>query len=136
MSARGDRLARRHRLAAACRLASSAAFLVLALAFFREPLLRVLGPSLAPAARSVGLGGLLGTAPAPGFLVQVTSHPAGAEVLVDGTVRGTTPAFLNVRCREGEEVALAVRRPGYREYRRVVRCREGQTLRARIRLER
>jgi hypothetical protein len=44
--------------------------------------------------------------------VRVTSKPAGAEVLIDGEVRGKTPLEVTLPMAEGE-VKLEVRRAGY-----------------------
>lgn len=45
--------------------------------------------------------------------VTVNSNPAGAEVWVDGTNRGVTPATLQLS--KGQNHTVTLRRPGYQE---------------------
>ena len=127
MSPKGDV---RWRLAEVLRVVSRAAFLVLVVAFFYQPLHQVIAPRVIPTVQR-----LFQPAVARGFLVDITSHPPGATVVIDGAVRATTPAILNVACAEGEKVTLTVRKEGFPDFHREFACREGQTLRARIRLD-
>ena len=112
------------------RVVSRAALLVLAVAVFYRPLHQVLAPRVMPTVHRLFQG-----AAARGFLIDITSHPPGATVLIDGAARGKTPAILNVACVEGEKVTLTVIKEGFPDFRRVFACRESQTLRARIRLD-
>ena len=125
---------RRDRLAGFLRLIAGIALVVLALAFFYQPLRLFLGPRAAGAYYGLGVHKLFQGAAAPGFVLQITSDPTGATVLVDGDPRGKTPALANVACRDGQEITLVVRMPGFPDFRQVVTCREGQTLKARIRM--
>ncbi|MEE8523179.1 MAG: PEGA domain-containing protein [Thermoanaerobaculia bacterium] len=118
----------RRRLAAFLRLIASAALLVTVVTFFYRPLAVVLGPALY---RS-GLTSAFQGSSAPGFVLQVVSIPPGAVVRIDGVARGTTPAMLNVACRNGDDVALTVSKAGYPEFRQSIPCRQGVPARARI----
>ncbi len=117
------------RLVGALRLVSRAALLVLAVAFFYRPLYQVLVPAVGPTVQR-----LFQPAAARGFMLDVTSRPLGAAVVIDGEARGKTPAILNVACTEGQEVTLVLTMEGFPAFRQVIPCREGQTLRARVRM--
>ena len=114
------------RLAAIFRLLAWLALLVAGISTFHQPFGRVLGYYLGPA---LGAERSLGLAAAPGFMLQITSRPSGAKVLLDGVERGTTPALLNVVCRQGDEVVIAVELDRRVAERRVL-CREGGRLQA------
>ena len=124
------------RLASALRLLSNVALLVAVLAIFQQPLLMVLGPRVGPAVSTFEMGDWLGGGSARGFMLQVTSLPQGAQVLVDGTLRTHTPAVANVPCRDGDPVTITLRHEGYADFERTLACREGGSLNMRIRLER
>ncbi|MCP4661534.1 MAG: PEGA domain-containing protein [bacterium] len=112
------------------RLISRACWLVLALALFHAPLVRVLDP----VTRALGLPGL--SRPAGGFMIEITSVPAGGRVFVDGVDRGTAPMFANVACSEGQWVTITVVKEGVPPWERVVGCREGKRLLVQARLNR
>ena len=113
------------------RLAGAACALTLAVSLFQSPLLRRLPPEWAEEVAAT----LPGFGPSRGFVTQVLSMPAGAEVWIDGQRRGTTPFFGNVTCREGAEVTIDVVAPERRPWRRAVPCRQGQTLKVTARLD-
>lgn len=118
------------------RLVSSLALLVAALAIFRQPLTTALVPWLGSAVQDIESGGgWWGSKSAPGFMLNVTSHPTGAEVWVNGALRTHTPAIANIACRDGEAVTIALKRSGAEEFERTLECREGGSLRMRIRLD-
>lgn len=112
------------------RLISRASWLVLALALFHGPLVQVLDP----VTRILGLPGL--ARPARGFMIEITSIPAGGRVFVDGVDRGTAPMLANVACREGQRVTITVEKEGLAPWEREVGCREGKRLLVRARLKR
>ncbi len=116
------------RVASVLRLIASAALLVAVVAFFYRPLTLVVGPML----YHVGLPSMFADPSAPGFVLQVVSQPPGAEVRIGGTLRGTTPAMLNVACRNGEDVPIEIRKSGYPVFRRTILCREGVPAQARV----
>jgi PEGA domain len=125
VSDRGDG---RRRLAACLRLIASVALLAAVVAFFYFPLAAVFGPLL----QRAGLASVFQGSASPGFVLQVVSQPPGAAVQIDGAARGTTPAMLNVWCRNGDEVELVVSKEGYPEFRQNVPCRQGVPAQARI----
>ena len=118
----------RHRWVARLRLLSALAWLVFAVALFGRPLDAALGHRMAPVFEAVGVDHLLGDAPARGFLLQVTSRPKGARVIVAGQERGQTPALINVVCRQGEPVVFVVELAGRPAVENQVECREGGRL--------
>ena len=124
------------RLSPVLRLIASAALLVTVVAFFYRPLYLVLGPEVLPTAYRLGLPALFQRSSAPGFVLQITSRPPGAAVLVDGVPRGTTPSMLNVVCSEGKDVALTLRKEGLPDFQQTFTCREGLSARANIDLTR
>lgn len=124
----------RVRLAAALRVLTASALVVLAAAFFYQPFSHVLAPRVLPTAYRLGLPTLFRPAPARGFFLQIATDPPGATVLIDGQARGTTPAILNVVCTDGQEVTVTLRKAGFPEFRQAVPCREGERALARIRL--
>ncbi|MFN4072788.1 MAG: PEGA domain-containing protein [Thermus sp.] len=63
--------------------------------------------------------------------LAVTSSPSGAEVYVDGALRGRTPLSLTLP--EGR-YAVELRLPGYEPYRATVQVRRGETTRLDVRL--
>lgn len=128
---RNRRAGERGRLADGLRLLAWVAFFVAVVSTFRQPFDRVLGHRLRPVLAAIGADRLLGIAPAPGFMLQVTSRPSGAAVRIDGIERGKTPALLNVTCRQGEKVVIEVELAG-RSTRRTVECREGGRLEANL----
>lgn len=125
------------RLASTLRLVSSLALLVATWAVFQQPLMTALAPWLRPVVEEVqGAGsGWWGSKAASGFMLQVTSNPTGAEVWVNGALRTHTPAIANIACRDGEAVTIALKRPGSKPFERTLACREGGSLRMRIRLD-
>ena len=123
---------RLRQLASLLGLLSSLALLVLVTAFFYRPMRAVLGPNVLPAVSRMRLPAFFSDGPAKGFLLQITSKPPGAKILIDGAPRGNTPAILNVICTEGQSVSLTVRKRGFPEFRQSVRCRQGQSALARI----
>jgi hypothetical protein len=109
----------------------AALFLLLAvLNFFRPQLVAFV---------DVGSQGAEGLAamldPPKGFMVQALSEPGGARIEIDGRDRGFTPFLGNVSCREGEDVVLTVRAPGYQPWQRKVACREDGQLEIKAQLE-
>ena len=106
---------------------------VLALAVFWRPLTLVLGPKVPSVVHQLGLPRLLQRS-AKGFMVRVVSEPLGARVSIDGADRGTTPLFGNVACEEGQEITIAVDKPGHPRWLRTVTCRVGGELTVRARL--
>lgn len=130
---RHDRGERLDRLALGLRLVAAAALTMLALTLFREPL-RMLAGNRLPALGALSLprlgwwGSASSPPPAPGFVLSARSLPAGGRIAIDGVDRGTLPAVLNVACRAGDAVALAVELPGHAPWRRTVACREGASL--------
>ncbi|MFN3178668.1 MAG: PEGA domain-containing protein [Thermus sp.] len=64
-------------------------------------------------------------------ILAVTSSPSGAEVYVDGALRGRTPLSLTLP--EGR-YAVELRLPGYEPYRATVQVRRGETTRLDVRL--
>ncbi len=116
------------RLVGVLRLVSRIALLVLAVAFFYRPLHQVLVPAMGPTFHR------LFQPTARGFLLDVSSRPPGATVVIDGEARGTTPAILNIACKEGQEVTLVLTMAGFPDFRQVIPYREAQTLRARVRM--
>ncbi|RTH04126.1 S-layer protein [Thermus scotoductus] len=63
--------------------------------------------------------------------LAVTSSPSGAEVYVEGTLRGRTPLSLSLP--EGR-YAVELRAPGYEPYQATVQVRRGETTRLDVRL--
>jgi hypothetical protein len=59
--------------------------------------------------------------------VQVTTKPAGAEVLLDGKVLGKTPLHVELPGAEAE-VTLTIRRKGYTTEERVISTANDQAL--------
>ena len=104
--------------------------LVLAAALFQGPLLGRMPPGVADAASK-----LPGFGASQGFVAQILSEPSGAEVRIDGVLRGTTPFFGNARCRADEEIVIEVVADGYKTWQRRLPCRVGDTLTATARLE-
>ncbi len=117
----------RYWLARALRLLSGLSLLILALAVFQQPLRRVVRPRVAPALSRIPLPEAL-RPESSGFMVRVVSSPSAATVLIDGAVRGATPLFANIVCKEGQEIAIAVEKEGHAGWRRKVRCRVGGEL--------
>lgn len=125
----------RHQIANALRALAALALLVFSYTLWSEPLGKVLGPQVAPAAEQLGVSDLFDR-PSRGFMLQISSVPSGAAYGVQGQMRGNTPAMANVACRNGDAVDLVVRMDGFAEYHRQVECREGGILQVRARLER
>lgn len=63
--------------------------------------------------------------------LAVTSSPSGAEVYVEGVLRGRTPLSLSLP--EGR-YAVELKAPGYEPYRATVQVRRGETTRLDVRL--
>ncbi len=124
----------RFRLASGLRLLSALCLLLLAFAVFWEPLNRIVRPRVAPALQHLPVPEVLRPR-SRGFTVRVVSNPSAARVSIDGAVRGSTPLFANVVCKQDQEVRIAVEKPGYPAWRRVVRCRVGGNLTVNARLE-
>lgn len=61
-------------------------------------------------------------------VVQLTTHPADAEVLFDGKPVGTASPFLVTGVAPGERHVLEVRKKGYRTWSQEVQVTPGQTL--------
>ncbi len=114
-------------LASGLRLLSALCLLFLALAVFWQPLRRVARPHVAPVLQRVPVPEML-RPQASGFTVRVVSSPSAATVAIDGAERGSTPLFANVKCKEGQEVTIAVEKRGFPAWRRTVRCRVGGEL--------
>ncbi len=125
------------RLATVLRLLSSLALLVAAWLIFQQPLKTALAPWLGSAVADIESSGRSwwGSKSAPGFMLNVTSNPTAAEVWVNGALRTHTPAIANITCRDGEPVTIALKSSGSRDFERTLACREGGSLRMRIRLE-
>lgn len=64
----------------------------------------------------------------PGFNARIETVPAGAEVRVDGEVRGETPFLGNIACRAGEPVEIKLSKKGFRPWIRNPICRDTGTL--------
>ncbi|MEM7356349.1 MAG: PEGA domain-containing protein [Acidobacteriota bacterium] len=121
------------RLARCLRVLSALCLVVLALAVFRRPLDRVLGPKLPTAIRQLDLPQTMRPS-AKGFMVRVVSEPGGAQVAIDGAVRGSTPLFANVPCTDGQTIEVVVEKQGHPAWRRSVPCRVGGELTVQARL--
>lgn len=122
------------RTAAILRLVSSLALWVALLAVFHQPMITAFGPWLGPAVAEIEDGGWL-SGTAKGFMLQAVVDPPGSEVWVNGTLRGRAPVIANIQCREGEAVTLRLRHEGYRDFEQTLACREGGSLRVRLRLQ-
>ncbi len=112
------------------RLISRACWLILVVALFYTPLVRVLGP----VTQALGLPGL--SRPDRGFMIEISTVPKGGRVFVDGVDRGTAPMLANVACSEGQWVTITVEKEGLPPWERVVGCREGERLLVQARLKR
>ena len=71
---------------------------------------------------------------ADGFILIVETSPEGADVLIDGSSRGESPASINLDCLPGAPVSLELRYPGFATLRRTVMCKLDvmQVMRARL----
>ncbi len=123
----------RFRLVSGLRLLSALSLVLLALAVFWQPLLRVVQPRVAPVLQHVPMPEILRPS-AKGFIVRVVSEPLGATVSIDGTERGSTPLFGNVTCEQDQEIVIVVEKRGLPAWRRTVRCRVGGELTVRAKL--
>jgi hypothetical protein len=70
-----------------------------------------------------------------GFGVSVESKPGGAQVLVNGEDKGTTPLVTGVKCTVGERVSVEVRKPGRRPQHRSTVCRQDKLVELDVRLD-
>lgn len=59
-------------------------------------------------------------------VLMLTSDPAGAEIVIDGQMRGTTPATIDTVCSGRHTYSLSL--PGYQEYRSSFEMIPGQVL--------
>lgn len=132
-----DRESMRDRLAGLLRLLSACAWLVCALALFREPLGHLIGPFVPPSLTlpTPVWSSIRKPSPAPGFVLSARSIPPGGRLWVDDQARGALPAVVNVACRNEQSVEIVVTHEGYRPWSRTISCREGASLVVRARFE-
>lgn len=113
------------RTVALLRLVASTALLVCVLTLFYQPLDAAFGPTVRPAVANSGLESVLAPS-AKGFNLQLTTQPSQATLRIDGKERGQTPALVNVRCRDGQEVQLILRKEAFLELTHTLICDEGE----------
>jgi hypothetical protein len=125
----------RRRIVLALRWLSALATLAAVFLLLRAPLARVL-PGLDRGLAATGIDAAFQLGPAPGFNLRANSVPPGAELWVDGKLKGPLPMLGNVICRSGRKVELEVRLDGYVPWHRELECREGGQLEVTAKLER
>ena len=69
-------------------------------------------------------------------LLLIESSPDGADVEVDGSPEGQTPASTQLHCPKGAQARVIVRASGYRPYQTQVPCAPGTIARLSPRLKR
>ncbi|MCP3961075.1 MAG: PEGA domain-containing protein [bacterium] len=124
----------RYRIVELLRLLSAGSLLVLALAFFWQPIRQVTGPSATRTLQRLPLPAFMRPSGVAGFMVRVVSEPSGARVVIDGTDRGRAPLFANVPCEDGQRIEIVVAKQGFPRWQRGVDCRVGGELVVRARL--
>jgi hypothetical protein len=121
------------------RFLSALAVLSLVIAVFAKPIDRAVRRHLPTANENAEVDpehDEMPPAPAPSFLLEITSVPSGARIMIGRGERGTTPAVANVRCKEGEDVVVTVVAPGYDRWLHQLTCHPGDTVTLRADLAR
>jgi hypothetical protein len=99
-----------------------------------EPLPAVHATLLAPLGEEGQLVPQQGSAEAQLLLIEST--PDGADVEVDGSPEGQTPASTQLHCPKGSQARVIVRAPGYHPWQTQVPCAPGTIARLSPRLKR
>lgn len=125
----------------ALRLCAGAAWLVLALGFFAQPLSFLVGGAEdaldfgSADDAAAALAETVGPAPDRGMVVHAKASPGG-NLYVNGEDQGAVPLLINIRCRQDETVFFRISRQGFQDWERDAPCNEGQMLRLQARLRR
>lgn len=77
----------------------------------------------------------LGAGESSGFNARIDSEPPGADIFIDGTLRGTAPFLGSVSCKPDQAVEIKLSKKGFRPWVRNPLCRHGATLEITARLK-